>query len=165
MNTQNQTQLKFASNQLVDLWRNFCEKHTELYEYTCDEYMHLIASDIDKLNTTLADKKVLLNEINQLDLERKEVTTEVSALLNINTEPAKLTFLLSHLKSSEESLAADHIEKLNLILLDIIDKIQEQNKKNQVFLNKAILSLRELKESFSGKTQYKTYSSSGMTRR
>ena len=56
------------------------------------------------------------------------------------------------------------IEKLNLVLLDIVNKIQEQNKKNQVFLNRALLSLKELKDSFGGRTNYETYSSTGLAK-
>lgn len=57
------------------------------------------------------------------------------------------------------------MKKLNLILMDIVEKIQEQNKKNQVFLNKALISLKELKNSFSGGgKKYETYGSNGATR-
>ena len=165
MNQNQKVELKLKADHLVDLWQEFCEKHTMLYEYTCDEYMHLLESDIDKLNVTLCEKKVLLAEINDLDQHRKEITEEVLALMQVTSGPAKLTFLLEELEKTDEKIAATHIGKLNLILLDIIEKIQDQNKKNQIFLNKAILSLKELKESFNGKTQYKTYSPSGMTRR
>lgn len=165
MNEKQKIELKLKADHLIDLWHEFCEKHTELYEYTCDEYMHLLSSDIDQLNITLAEKKILLKEISDLDQHRKEVTTELLALMDVAPGPQKLTYLLSCLKQTEEAVAAGHIEKLNLVLLDIIDKIQEQNKKNQIFLNKAIMSLKELKESFNGKVQFKTYSASGMATR
>ena len=165
MNEEQKVKLKLKADHLIDLWHEFCEKHTELYEYTCDEYMHLLASDIDQLNITLSEKKILLNEINELDRHRKEVTNEVLDLMGNEAGPQKLSHLLSCLEKTDESVAAGHIEKLNLVLLDIIGKIQDQNKKNQIFLNKAILSLKELKESFNGKTQYKTYSATGMARR
>lgn len=165
MNEKQKIELKLKADHLIDLWHEFCEKHTELYEYTCDEYMHLLASDIDQLNITLAEKKILLTEIADLDQHRKEVTTDLLTLMNVEAGPQKLTYLLSCLKETEETVAASHIEKLNLVLLDIIDKIQDQNKKNQIFLNKAILSLKELKESFNGKVQFKTYSASGMATR
>lgn len=165
MNEKEKIELKLKADHLIDLWHEFCEKHTELYEYTCDEYMHLLSSDIDQLNITLAEKKILLKEISDLDQHRKEVTTELLSLMNVAPGPQKLTYLLACLKQTEEAVAAGHIEKLNLVLLDIIDKIQDQNKKNQIFLNKAILSLKELKDSFNGKVQYKTYSASGMATR
>ena len=163
MEDQNKIELKLKLDLLSTLWREFCEKHTELYELTCDEYMHLISSDIDKLDETVEEKKLLLDNINKLEAHRQDVTSEVSLLLK-KENPKKLTLLLDKLKESGEVKVSEQIEKLNLILLDIVTKIQEQNKKNQVFLNKAILSLNELKQSFTGKSNYKTYSSSGLTK-
>jgi flagellar biosynthesis/type III secretory pathway chaperone len=59
---------------------------------------------------------------------------------------------------------AQRIDKLNLVLLDIIEKLQDQNKKNQIFLNKALLSLQELKDSFAGgEKKFKTYGANGNT--
>jgi flagellar biosynthesis/type III secretory pathway chaperone len=157
-------EFKLKAAHLIDLWRDFCEKHTLLYEFTCDEYIHLLSSDMDKLNETLEGKKELLEHINLLDAQRMSLTDEILVLMEIETPPKKLIFLLSFFKKNGEEDVANQIEKLNLVLLDIIEKIQEQNKKNQIFLNKAIHSLKELKQSFSGKTQYNTYSAAGITK-
>jgi flagellar biosynthesis/type III secretory pathway chaperone len=154
-------EFKLKASHLIDLWRDFCEKHTVLYEFTCDEYMHLLGSDMDALNDTLQQKKELLEHINLLDSQRVTVTDEILALMNIESPPKKLVFLLDYFKKNGQEDVANQIEKLNLVLLDIIEKIQDQNKKNQIFLNKAIHSLRELKQSFSGKVQYNTYSATG----
>ena len=56
------------------------------------------------------------------------------------------------------------LKNLNALLIDIIHKIQEQNKKNQMFLNKAMLSIRDIKQGFTGKKQYTTYGADGQTR-
>ena len=163
MNQQVEFDLKLKASHLIDIWREFCEKHTALYDFTCEEYIHLLASDIDKLNETLVEKKELLNFINSLDEIRSQTTDEIMSLLGQNEAPKKLNVLLATLKENNEVAVADQIEKLNLILLDIIEKIQAQNKKNQIFLNKAIHSLKELKDSFGGKTsKYKTYSAKGI---
>ncbi len=154
-------ELRLKSDLLRNLWHDFCEKHTELYEVTCDEYMHLLASDIDALENTVQEKQKTIAYINRLEQNRNELTQELAQMLNGDT-PQNVSDLLTGLRNNNEVEAADHIEKLNLVLLDIIEKIQEQNKKNQFFLNKAIHSLNELKESFSGKGNYKTYSSTGM---
>ncbi|MFT6631787.1 MAG: flagellar biosynthesis/type III secretory pathway chaperone [Bacteriovoracaceae bacterium] len=160
---ENQIELKLKINYLRDMWLEFCEKHTELYELTCDEYMHLLSSEIEKLEETVETKNNLVNYIGQLEQNRNELTTEISILYNIE-KPKKLNDLVLTLEANQEIGIATEIKKLNLVLLDIIEKIQEQNKKNQVFLNKAIFSLRELKDSFTGKTTYNTYSSSGMSK-
>lgn len=164
LNAFTKMELKLKASHLIDLWRDFCEKHTLLYEFTCDEYMHLLSSDMDKLNNTLQDKKELLEHINLLDSQRMTLTDEILILMEVETPPKKLIFLLNYFKKSGEDDVANQIEKLNLVLLDIIEKIQDQNKKNQIFLNKAIHSLKELKQSFSGKTRYNTYSAAGITK-
>lgn len=156
-------EMKFKLSHYRQLWHDFCEKHTELYELTCDEYMHLLASDIDSLEDTLSSKSEALKYINSLETHRNELTSEIAEIWAIE-KPKKLADFLTVLKEKNEASIAEEIEKMNMILLDIIEKIQAQNKKNQVFLNKAIMSLNELKQSFNGKSNYKTYSPSGMTR-
>lgn len=159
---QKNTEFLLKATLLRDKWQIFCELHTELYEVTCDEYMHLLASEIDELEVDIDNKNKVIGKINQVEKERALLNEEISTLLNVE-KPEKLTAMLSLLELNHATGVKEDIERLNLILLDIIDKIQEQNKKNQVFLNKAILSLRELKDSFTGKTNYNTYSPKGMT--
>ncbi|MBT4792980.1 MAG: hypothetical protein HON90_15495 [Halobacteriovoraceae bacterium] len=156
-------ELSLKANEFRKLWHLFCERHTDLYETTCDEYMHLLASDIDLLEQTIDEKSKILIVISTLEQQRNEATNDIAKLLEVK-KPEKLTEVIELLKANNFEQIAMEVEKLNLVLLDIIDKIQTQNKKNQFFLNKAIHSLRELKESFSGKTNFNTYSSSGMTK-
>lgn len=150
--------LELKLNLLADLWQSFCEKHTELYDNTCDEYMHLIASEMDELETTVQKKSEIIAEIDQYEKDRLELVTEIAEMLGIEI-PEKMSELLAHEKIGKD--ISERIDKLNLVLLDIVEKIMEQNKKNQFFLNKAIHSLNELKSSFSGKANYSTYSANG----
>ena len=39
-----------------------------------------------------------------------------------------------------------HLFRFNTLLIDLIEKIQLQNKKNQVFVNKALQSLKTIRE-------------------
>lgn len=125
--------------------------------------MHLLASEIDELENDVDNKNLTIQKINGLELERNLVGQEIAQYYQ-QAKTERLSELLEILKAQNHEKVAIEIEKLNLVLLDIVDKIQDQNKKNQVFLNKAILSLRELKSSFNGKTTYNTYSASGMTK-
>ena len=50
MTEQQNIELKLKLNLLIDIWRSFCEMHTNLYEYTCDEYMHLYKNNIIAYN-------------------------------------------------------------------------------------------------------------------
>lgn len=156
--------LKLAAQSLADLWQEHCSLHTNLFELTCDEYVHLLASDMDKLNETIDNKNTLIEEINSLELKRSGFVDEINELKE-GEAMTKLSEVVSYLNEQKLESDATRLEKLNLILLDIVDKIQEQNKKNQVFLNKALISLKELKDSFSktGK-RYETYGANGATR-
>ena len=159
MNTNLELNLKV--NYLRTLWKEFCEAHTKLYEVTCDEYLHLMSSDMDELEISVESKGKIIELIDNLDRHRKETIKDISGMLNIEV-PKNISELLSN--NDIDPMAKEEVEKLNLVLLDIIEKIIDQNKKNQFFLNKAIHSLKELKDSFSGKTNYNTYSAAGVAR-
>lgn len=158
---ENSLELELKINYLRDLWQEFCQAHTELYDVTCNEYLHLMESDMDKLEESVEQKGVIIKAIDKLDGHRQETILEISKLLGVE-KLENISQLLSY-NEVNPKIKSD-VEKLNLILLDIIEKIMEQNKKNQFFLNKAIHSLRELKDSFSGKINYSTYSSTGTTK-
>ena len=158
MNENVKLELGLKLNTLADLWQQFCEKHTELYEATCEEYIHLMSSDMDKLEEIVAQKANIIAKIDEYDRSRLDLIEEISKLLEIPM-PEKMSELLANENINKEF--SERIEKLNLILLDIIENIMEQNRKNQFFLNKAIHSLNELKESFSGQGNYSTYSAKG----
>lgn len=156
--------LQLQSEAIADLWQEQCSLHTRLFELTCDEYTHLLASDMDELDESIEQKSIVIKDIEKLDKQRQALVKE----LNAQWEDAnifKVNTLVEFLKANGQNNNAERIEKLNLVLIDIVEKVQAQNKKNQVFLNKALISLRELKESFSGgKKQFKTYGSNGVTR-
>ncbi len=157
-------ELKLKAQTIADLWQTQCSLHTELFELTCDEYIHLLASDMDKLDEAIESKLELIEKINKNEDRRKLWAQEINEEFPEATI-TKLSETVSFLKEKGLNNDAMRLEKLNLVLMDIIDKIQEQNKKNQLFLNKALVSLKELKQSFgNGKKNYETYGSNGATR-
>ena len=153
---------KLKASSLVDLWKEFCQSHTDLYELTCDEYLYLLESNIEKLEEAIESKNLILEDISKLDDSRQELIKELSDLSGENLE--KFALLSKYLRENDSETEAKHLDGYNALLLDIIEKIQEQNKKNQVFLNKAILSLQDLRQSFTGKKNYKTYGADGVTK-
>lgn len=153
---------KLKTSSLVDLWKEFCKSHTELYELTCDEYLYLLESNIEKLEEAIENKNIILENIAKLDDSRQELIRELGELSGENLE--KFTLLSKYLRENNGTNEAKQLDGYNALLLDIIEKIQDQNKKNQVFLNKAILSLQDLRQSFTGKKNYKTYGADGATK-
>ena len=156
----NELKLKFKHNELVDIWSTFCDQHRELYELTTLEYSALLESRIEDLEDIISRKEVIISQISTLEDTRQEIVESMSELTSENIE--KLTDLFPIIKKYNLD-PANTIEKYNLLLLDIIDKIQDQNKKNQIFLNRAILSLQDLRNQFQGKKNFKTYNNKGNT--
>lgn len=161
MDSRLELELNIKAEYLGDVWQNFCQLHSLLYELTCEEYVHLLASDIDLLDETLIKKQDVIAEINVLENQRSQAIDDINQLLG--TQVTKFSAFTELLRDAGLITLSTRIDKLNLILLDVIEKLQDQNKKNQIYLNKALLSLQELKDSFSGGKKYKTYGANGNT--
>lgn len=148
----------------VSVWEGFCQLHKELYDLTCEEYLTLLESDIDKLEKMLPLKEEIIAKIGELEKERTELIDTLNSTAIFSTTITRAGELLGAFSELEQSAAIPALKNLNSLLIDIIQKIQEQNKKNQMFLNKAMISLREVKQGFTGKKQYTTYGADGQTR-
>ena len=155
-------EVAFHYERAIELWQKFCRLHTSLYEHTCEEYNLLLSSDIDSLDPLLKSKQQIIEDIHACELDRRNLIQEMKASgSNIENVGDLIIFFTKH----EENKDQKYLQKFNALLIEIIEKIQEQNKKNQVFLNKAIFSLREVRTSFQGKKSYSTYNSQGATTR
>lgn len=148
----------FNIQEITNLWQDFCSLHMDLYELTCEEYSLLIKSELDELASNLEKKNNIISTIKSCEDLRQEY---IKNLDNGNIKTInELYIYLDEKNLNNEKI---QIEKLNYLLLDIIEKIQTQNKKNKIYLNKALLSLQEIKDGFSG-SRYKTYGSDGITK-
>lgn len=156
------TNLKFLFHNLTGIWEDFCRCHHLLFDYTCQEHINLMESDIDGLEKTAAEKDKVLQDIDQLDLLRKECVSNISSIINPQNPATKISELIEQVEGKVDKEELEILKKLNVLLIDIIGKLQEQNKKNQIFLNRSIISLNELKAEFTGK-KYSTYGPSGST--
>lgn len=159
-----QEEKKLYYQRTLVVWENFCQLHKELYDLTCDEYLTLLESDIDKLEKMLPVKEEIISRIGELEKERTELIDVLNSNAIFSTKITRAGELLTAFSDIDQSSAVPALKNLNALLIDIIQKIQEQNKKNQMFLNKAMLSLREIKQGFTGKKQYTTYGADGQTR-
>ncbi len=160
----NQAEIKLYYQRTLSVWEGFCQLHKELYDLTCDEYLTLLESDIDKLETMLIQKEEIIAKIAEIEKERSELILNLNAHQIFEEKITKASQLINAFSSLESQAGLPALRNLNSLLIDIIQKIQEQNKKNQQFLNKAMHSLKEVKQGFSGKKTYTTYGADGMTR-
>ncbi len=155
---------KLFYQRAVIVWEAFCELHRELYDLTCEEYLTLLESDIDKLESMLPLKDELITRISELEKDRSELIDNLNSIELFSAQINRAGDLLTVFADIEKAAAIPALKNLNSLLIDIIQKIQDQNKKNQMFLNKAMISLREVKQGFTGKKQFTTYGANGQTR-
>lgn len=149
---------------VITVWEGFCQLHKELYDLTCDEYLTLLASDIDKLETMLPVKDEIISKIGELEKDRGQLIEQLNDTGLFAQKITRAGELLDAFSELDKKSAIPALKNLNSLLIDIVQKIQEQNKKNQQFLNKAMLSLREVKQGFTGKKTFSTYGADGLTR-
>lgn len=157
-------QKKLYYQQAIVVWEGFCQLHKELYDLTCEEYLTLLASDIEKLEGMLPIKEEIIGRIGELEKERANMIEKLNGSRIFSAPILKAGDLLAAFTELDQMSAIPALKNMNSLLLDIVQKLQDQNKKNQMFLNKAMLSLREVKQGFSGKKTYTTYGADGMTR-
>lgn len=155
---------KLYYQNVLSVWEGFCHLHTELYDLTCEEYLTLLASDVDKLEEMLPLKEEIIGKISILENERADLIEKINNSKIFSNRITKSGDLIHIFSEIENNNSLPALKNMNALLIDIIQKIQEQNKKNQIFLNRAMLSLREIKQGFTGKKSYTTYGADGMTR-
>ena len=146
--------------EVTDLWKRLCEEHNELFNVTCDEYSLLLRSELDLLEENLEEKNQIILRIGALETIRRELIADLNTLLpekNIDSVSA----LLEVMKAYEVEKNQKHLFRFNALLIDIIEKIQAQNKRNQLFINKALLSLKQIRIEATGKKNFSTYSAKG----
>lgn len=149
---------------VTDLWKRLCEEHNELFNLTCDEYSYLLDSNIESLEEKLKDKNVVIENISKLEKLRQETIKDLNSHLPQEIQVKSVSDLLQFMIQFETERNHRFLNNFNALLIDIIQKIQTQNRRNQMFLNKAIKSLKDIREQVTGEKSYQTYSPKGATR-
>lgn len=149
--------------QVTDLWKRFCELHNDLLDLTFDEYERLLDSDIDGLSNTVKIKELKIQEIAGIEKMRAQLINDISENINIENGISSVVDLLKIMSQTEHESEHKYLEKFNNLLIDIIEKIQEQNKRNQIFINKALISLKDIRLEAMGEKTYQTYNKTGST--
>ena len=151
---------------VTDLWRKLCEEHSLLLDQTCEEYALLLGNKLEELEEKIESKQVTITRINNLEKARAEVVTELNVFLKENNigSISSISDLISLMNQFEDINNQKHLFRFNALLIDIITKIQTQNKNNQLFINKALLNLKEIREEALGLKSYSTYTSQGGTK-
>ncbi len=146
--------------QMTDLWKQFCVEHNELFNLTCDEYSLLLQSELDLLEDKIEQKNACIKRIGTLELVRRDLIVEVSELYPEKSIDS-VSALLEVMSAYEVESKQKHLFRFNALLLDIIGKIQAQNKRNQLFINKALHSLQQIRIEATGKKNFDSYTAKG----
>ncbi len=144
------------------LWKQFCEEHNNLFNLTCDEYSLLLRSELEELEIKIFEKNECINRIGTLEMMRQDVIKDLNKLYP-DKKIDSVSKLLEVLSSYEVESNQKHLFRFNALLVDIIEKIQAQNKRNQLFINKALHSLQQIRLEATGKKNFSTYSAKGST--
>ncbi len=146
--------------EVTTLWKQFCEEHNELFNLTCDEYSLLLKSDLELLEEKIAEKNECIKRIGTLELVRRDLITELNSLYP-EKKIDSVSGLIEVMSKYEIESNQKHLFRFNALLIDIIEKIQAQNKRNQLFINKALHSLQQIRIEATGKKNFSTYSAKG----
>ena len=151
---------------VTDLWRKLCEEHNLLLDQTCDEYALLLANKLEELEQKIESKQETVTRITNIEKLRAEVIEELNTFLKENNigSVESVKELIELMSQFEKVNNQKHLFRFNALLIDIISKIQAQNKNNQLFINKALLNLRSIREEALGMKSYSTYTSTGGTK-
>ncbi len=146
--------------EITDLWKDFCVEHNNLLNKTWMEYSFLLSSNIEKVEECLKEKNEILQTIQKLEKVRREIMKEVNRIFGRDriNNANDLIEVMNHLKIEKEQ---KHLFDFNELLLNLIDDIQAQNKKNQIFVNKALRSLQSIREGISEIKNYPGYNAQG----
>jgi flagellar biosynthesis/type III secretory pathway chaperone len=120
----------------------------------------MLKSDLYLLEEKLKEKAEIILKINVLESIRRDIINDLN-LIYPEESIDSVSKLLEIMKIYDVELKEKHLFRFNALLIDIIEKIQIQNKRNQLFINKALLSLKQIRIEALGKKNYATYSSKG----
>lgn len=146
--------------QVTDLWKKLCELHSDLFNTTCDEYSLLLNSELDLLEEKILEKESIIKTISQLEHVRKDLIDELNQAYP-NEKIESVSKLLEFMSKYEVEKKEKHLFRFNALLIDIIEKIQAQNKRNQLFINKALHSLKQIRIDALGQKNYSVYTAKG----
>ncbi|MCB9094868.1 MAG: flagellar protein FlgN [Halobacteriovoraceae bacterium] len=149
--------IQLLYNECCDIWKNFCEYHNELYQLACQEYTLLLNSQIEDLEECIKIKEALIIKIGDEDSRRFHFIQSINSKFP-ETQIEKARDLIDFF---ETQIGDNLLSRYNNLLIDVIENIQVQNKRNKIFLNKALYSLNQLKRDFHGKPSVETYDKTG----
>lgn len=157
------TELNLLYFRFTDIWKQFCELHNDLFFISLDEYTCLLASDVDAIEAKVEEKKEVIQRIGQIEKVRTQCFDEITSLLGPDYKMRNFRELINYFSENmPEEKEHKHLQRFNSLLIDLIEKIKDQNKKTQLFINKAIHSLQTIRDEAMGVKPNTVYNNKGV---
>ncbi len=148
--------------EVTELWKKLCEAHNDLFNVTCDEYSYLLDSNLEGVEEKIQEKENVILHIKILEKVRQDLISDINKEFP-ETKIESVSNLIAFMEKFEIENNQKHLFRFNALLIDIIEKIQAQNKRNQLFINKALISLKQIRMDALGMKNFETYSKRGST--
>jgi flagellar biosynthesis/type III secretory pathway chaperone len=150
---------------LSNIWKDFCIYHSNLLDATFTEYEILLSSDLEDLDEVNAIKKEFINRISSKEMERKILLAQAFEDGILTSKISSLSELEDGFAKYESNEKIEYFSEFSSLLKSIMVNLKLQNKKNQIYINKALNSLSNLKEEMAGKKSTQIYNPKGETSR
>jgi len=159
----NTTELNLLYFRFTDIWKQFCELHNDLFFLSLDEYSYLLSSDVETIEAKVSEKKEMIERIRQIEQVRTQCFNEIQTLLGPDNNMKNFRELIDYFSNTmPEEKEHKHLQRFNNLLIDLIGKIKDQNKKTQLFINKAIYSLQTIRDEAMGVKPNTVYNKKGV---
>ena len=105
----------------------------------------------------------MIERIGQIEQVRTQCFNEIQTLLGPDNNMKNFRELIDYFSNTmPEEKEHKHLQRFNNLLIDLIGKIKDQNKKTQLFINKAIYSLQTIRDEAMGVKPNTVYNKKGV---
>jgi hypothetical protein len=111
----------------------------------------------------VVEKKKVIQRIGKLENLRQNAIKKINSSLGKDDQILSLNKLIRYIGTNPIERDQRHFLRFNDLLMKLIEKLKQQNKRNQLFINKAMISLNDWKKEALGHKSFQTYTSSGTT--
>lgn len=121
-------------NYLNSVLQNELKHLTQIFEFLKEKEMALIKNDSGQIKQMALKEHSLFVKSKDLEVSRISIMEIVAKRLNLPSKQANLKILIKHI--DEESKIV--FEKMHHLLLQIVERIKNQNRKCEMLLKKSI---------------------------
>jgi len=127
--------MNISITNLITILKQQIEVHEQLLRLSREKTPYIKESDSESLVKLLTNERRLIERIEQLENEREQVVATFFAEHNVHPEAYTLSELLALIKDAKEK---EKLERLTVVLLELIVGLKETEQLNQSLLQQSI---------------------------